>query len=218
MSHLDEIAEKAVAEIKAEMLASGLDPDFVTTACSFAAENETLAFFLALWQGAFPEEKDEVVKGIRELLIDHGKLPQPPWTAAEKYHRLVALAEMVADGGSIVIRDGDVQTLRDAIPKQVLFDHIENRFKGLRERPLMYGGDWHGVETMILDLLELREILLAYPKPSPGHFIRTWSGAICKVHRSTNGTLHDTLVHDGITEHDALRDKFSAAIDECLKS
>lgn len=106
--------------------------------------------------------------------------------------------------------------MTDDIPRLKLVERAEKWLAGIRERPKMCGGDWHGVEVAILDALDEREFGLAWPHEPPGDIGCRWCTACSKVHRETNGTLYDALTYDGITDEEVIHAKYRAAIDEFL--
>lgn len=103
-----------------------------------------------------------------------------------------------------------------AIPKSVLLKYCDTILTRLRERPRMYGGTWHGVEVAILDVLELREMVLSYPANPSLRLPSRWGQACGRVHRNTNGFLIDALTYDGITDNAVIHQKYVAALDDFL--
>lgn len=123
------------------------------------------------------------------------------------------LRESVEAARAVVLADRD----RDAlVPRQVLIDRARGMLAGVRERPLMYGGSWEGVEHFILDAVDQLDFALAWPLNPPGQVGVRWNYACSKVHRESSGMLCDTLKYDGVVDRDAVHEKYKVAIDEYL--
>ena len=104
------------------------------------------------------------------------------------------------------------------IPKAWLQEYAENRLRQVRERPLMWGGTWDGVDAIVMDMLELRDHVLAYPQSPAQDAPLRWSAACSKVYRIGNGSLFTALQYKGVTDRDAIHEKYKAALDEMFKS
>lgn len=104
----------------------------------------------------------------------------------------------------------------ELVPRQALIDRARGMLAAVRERPLMYGGSWEGVEHFILDAVDQLDFALAWPLKPPGHVGLRWNAACAKVHRASSGMLIDTLTYDKVTDRDEVHAKYKAAIDEYL--
>lgn len=137
------------------------------------------------------------------------------------------LAVIHGDGGHYIDDHGWEKAVEDAykivvanryrldnetVSRAVLIRRTEERLNAILQRPLMYGGDWNGVEIAILDALAEREFAFAWPLDPPGHIGRRWNRACSLTHRASNTTLAATLAQDGVTDHETVRAKYEAAI------
>lgn len=101
------------------------------------------------------------------------------------------------------------------IPRRVLLATLDERLRQLRFRALPYGGTWFGVETMVMDVLEARDFLLAWPEPPPhGGISQRWHMACSHVHPNIGsigltGTLEKAGMLDSTIQH-----KVAEAINE----
>jgi hypothetical protein len=98
------------------------------------------------------------------------------------------------------------------IPKADLIKFCEDRLEAVRLRPLMFGGDWNGVETIIIDMLEVREWVRAYPEKPADDWFRRWQRAAAKAHRGGPISLYGRLEQDGITDDEIIREIYNAAL------
>lgn len=123
------------------------------------------------------------------------------------------LAASVEAARAVVLADRD----RDAlVPRQALIDRAKEMLAGVRERPLMYGGSWEGVEHFILDAVDQLDFALAWPLAPLGQVGVRWNYACSKVHRESSAMLSYTLKYDGVTDEAVIHEKYKAAIDEYL--
>ena len=98
------------------------------------------------------------------------------------------------------------------IPKADLIKFCEDRLEAVRLRPLMYGGNWSGVEMIILDMLEMIEWARAYPNESPQDWTERWHQACAKAYRGGNTYLFGILEQDGITDSDQVQAIYNKAL------
>ncbi len=70
----------------------------------------------------------------------------------------------------------------EEIPRAALIARTEERLAAILARPLMYGGDWHGVEITVLDALDSLDLLASWPHDPRGDVMDRWVAA-CRAVR-----------------------------------
>jgi len=86
ISFIKKVTEgKRLREIADSMRAAGLDESFVTSATVLANESEGVADLFILWdEEKDAEEREEIIKAIKELLADWDKIPKCPQCKSNK--------------------------------------------------------------------------------------------------------------------------------------
>jgi hypothetical protein len=103
------------------------------------------------------------------------------------------------------------------IPKEVLIKRYEEHLGQILARPLMYGGDWNGVEVAILSTLFELDFARKWPEKQSENILGHWCQAIHATYRGGNTTLAQRLEYDGIIDREHIRLKYVAAVEKYLE-